>query len=113
MDGPAIRERMHPDVHGNHAQSLAEAPVAPGSRTQPHRHRKTEEIYYFLSGQGRLQIEDSTWAVKAGDTFMIPPGSWHSVHNVGRENLVFLYCCSPAHAHAETELQSSNHGSLK
>ncbi len=101
---------MHPDIHGNRTQSLAEAIVAPGSRTLPHRHRKTEEIYYFLSGRGRLQIEEATCAVTAGDTFLIPPGSWHSVRNEGRENLVFLCCCSPAYAHADTERRTSNTG---
>ena len=38
-DGSALRELMHPDVHGNRAQSLAEAVVAAGARTLPHRPR--------------------------------------------------------------------------
>ena len=34
-DGSAIRELMHPDVHGNRAQSLAEAVVAAGAPVDP------------------------------------------------------------------------------
>lgn len=106
-DGSAIRERMHPEVHGNRSQSLAEATVAPGSSTTPHRHRQTEKIYYFLSGRGRLQFNAESRTVKAGDTVLIPPGNWHSVRNEGHGDLVFLCCCSPTYAHADTELKSS------
>ena len=38
-DGSQIRELMHPAVHGNAAQSLAEARIDPGRRTALHRHR--------------------------------------------------------------------------
>jgi hypothetical protein len=33
-DGSEIRELMHPGVHGNRAQSLAEATIGPGA--EPH-----------------------------------------------------------------------------
>ena len=109
-DGSTIRERMHPDTHGNRAQSLAEATVAPGGRTRRHRHRQAEEIYHFLKGSGTLQIGGEIQPVTAGDTALIPPGRWHSVANEGRGDLVFLCCCSPAYAHADTELQTPNEG---
>ena len=32
LDGSLIRELMHPDVHGNWFQSLAEATIRPGHR---------------------------------------------------------------------------------
>ena len=35
-DGSEIRELMHPTVHGNRQQSLAEATVAPGAQTALH-----------------------------------------------------------------------------
>ena len=109
-DGSVIRELMHPDVHGNRAQSLAEATVKPGLATRPHRHPKTEEIYHFLRGCGKLQIDDDIREVRTGDTVLIPPGHWHCVTNHGKDDLVFLCCCSPAYAHADTELQTSSHG---
>ncbi len=109
-DGSTIRELMHPDLHGNRAQSLAEAIVAPGARTRRHRHLTSEEIYHFLRGCGTLQIEDTSLSVKAGDTALIPSGRWHRVINAGAEDLVFLCCCSPAYAHADTELGTPSHG---
>jgi hypothetical protein len=49
-DGSEIRELMHPAVHGNRLQSLAEATVHPGQRTHLHRHARTEELYHVTSG---------------------------------------------------------------
>ena len=109
-DGSTIRELMHPDVHGNRAQSLAEATVAPGGRTRRHRHRRAEEIYHFLRGCGQLQIDGENAPVTAGDTVLIPTGSWHRVRNTGQDDLVFLCCCSPAYVHEDTDLMISNHG---
>ena len=43
-DGSQIRELMHPDHHGNRAQSLAEAVVFPAQETLLHKHLRTEEL---------------------------------------------------------------------
>ena len=46
-DGSVIRELMHPAVHGNQLQSLAEATVQPGQRTQLHRHLRVRFYFYY------------------------------------------------------------------
>src|SRR5215207_2750602 len=46
-DGSYIRELMHPAVHGNRNQSVAEATVPARGRTALHLHRATEEIYHI------------------------------------------------------------------
>jgi len=104
LDGSLIRELMHPDVHDNRSQSLAEATIRPGQTTQRHRHGRTEEIYYILAGEGLLVVDDEKQAVRVGDAVLIAPGAWHRVTNTGRENLVLLCCCSPAYRHDDTEL---------
>lgn len=55
-DGSEIRELMHPDSHGNAAQSLAEAVVAPGATTHLHRHAQTEELYHITRGRGEMRL---------------------------------------------------------
>ena len=105
LDGSLIRELMHPDVHGNRAQSLAEATVRAGQTTHIHRHGQAEEIYYILSGEGVMMVDKEKQAVRAGDAIHIPPGTWHAIANTGRVHLVFLCCCSPAYRHGDTELQ--------
>lgn len=103
-DGSIIRELMHPLVQGNQAQSLAEATLPPGGRTLRHRHRLTEELYHFTAGQGVMILGEERFAVAAGDTVAIPPGTAHGLENPGPQPLVLLCACTPAYAHDDTEL---------
>ncbi len=103
-DGSEIRELMHPAIHGNAKQSLAEATVQPGRTTLLHRHRATEELYYIVEGEGAMQLGDDRFGVSAGDTVCIPPGTAHCIENTGSGALRILCACSPAYAHENTQL---------
>jgi mannose-6-phosphate isomerase-like protein (cupin superfamily) len=103
-DGSEIRELL---AHRNSViqlQSLAEARLPPGASTTPHYHVRTEEIYYILSGQGRMQIGAETQEVGVGDAIAIPPGARHQITNTGADVLKFLCCCAPAYEHDDTIL---------
>jgi mannose-6-phosphate isomerase-like protein (cupin superfamily) len=103
-DGSEIRELL---AHRNSCirnQSLAEARLAPGQQTTPHYHKRTEEIYYILSGQGLMQLGDIQRPVVAGDAIAIPPGQVHTITNTGGETLTFLCCCAPGYEHGDTVL---------
>lgn len=102
-DGSEIRELMHPAVHGNRNQSLAEATLAAGGRTQLHRHRLSEEIYHVVAGRGRMILGGERFDIAPGDTVLIPPGTPHALE-AGAETLKVLCCCSPAYSHDDTEL---------
>jgi len=103
-DDSEIREMMHPDVHGNERQSLAEARVQPGDETRLHVHYRTEELYHVTRGTGRMTLGDRQFEIGAGDTVAISPGTPHCVRNIGPGPLVILCCCSPAYRDADTEL---------
>jgi mannose-6-phosphate isomerase-like protein (cupin superfamily) len=103
-DGSLVREMMHPGVHENRNQSLAEAVVAPGARTLRHRHRAAEELYHVTRGTGRLTLGREQLDLAPGDTVCISPGVAHCVENTGAEPLHILCCCAPAYSHADTEL---------
>ncbi|MBE7421958.1 MAG: cupin domain-containing protein [Zoogloeaceae bacterium] len=103
-DGSEIRELMHPAVHGNRAQSLAEAVVPAGAHTRLHRHRETEELYHVTAGEGVLTLGEERIKVSPGDTALIPPGMPHRIESFGPGPLRFLCCCSPAYRHEDTEL---------
>lgn len=102
LDGSLVRELMHPGNKGQ--QSLAEAIVSPGSRTVPHRHHRSEEIYHFLSGNGIMELGDRRFRVTAGDTVRIAPGTPHALLNDGESELRLLCCCAPPYSHDDTEL---------
>ena len=102
-DGSEIRELARPPASAQN-QSLAEATVPPGSETTEHFHRTSEEIYYFLSGSGRMRLGDEVSAVQAGDVVVITPGARHKLWNPGDEPLVLLCCCAPPYTDGDTVL---------
>lgn len=103
-DGSEIRELMHPAVHANAGQSLAEARIAPGDRTRLHRHHQSAEIYHVTAGMGEMVRGETTFPIQPGDTIAIAPGVPHDVRNPGPEPLVILCACVPPYSHADTEL---------
>jgi mannose-6-phosphate isomerase-like protein (cupin superfamily) len=106
-DGSEIRELMHPGRHPVRNQSLAEAVVQLGERTQLHRHAMSEELYYVTAGSGEMTLGDVRFNIEAGDTVLIPPGTPHCVEAKSTVPLRILCCCSPAYSHDDTEILSS------
>ena len=95
---------MHPDVHGNCNQSLAEAVIRPGCTTRMHKHPCSEELYYILSGSGCMTLGMEVFTVTVGDTICIAPGQGHKIENTEKQDLVVLCCCAPPYAHSDTVL---------
>ena len=101
-DGSQIRELL---AHRNSVirnQSLAEATIAVGCATQEHYHPKSEEIYYILSGTGRMKLDGELRDVVPLDAIAIPPGARHKIWNTGDIPLVLLCCCAPAYENDDT-----------
>jgi mannose-6-phosphate isomerase-like protein (cupin superfamily) len=103
-DGSAIRELAGPSWTPARAQSLAEATVAPGAATAEHYHPRSEELYYFVAGEGRMRLGEDEATVAAGDCVVIPPGTVHKLFNDDDGPLVLLCCCAPAYADDDTVL---------
>lgn len=101
-DGSTIRELMHPKVHANSNQSLAEATVPAGIQTELHLHKKSEEIYHITQGEGVMSLGENQFQVSVGDTICIPPNTPHQISNTGNNDLVILCACSPAYSHEDT-----------
>ncbi len=66
--------------------------MAPGEAPPLHKHDDTEQIFYVLSGQGRLEIgeETQTFLVAPGDVVRIPPATLHRIHCLGDRPLRYL-----------------------
>jgi mannose-6-phosphate isomerase-like protein (cupin superfamily) len=101
-DGSSIREAAGPVSLPTANQSLAEATVPPGTSTDEHYHRVTEEIYYFVAGAGRIRVEGEERLVRPGDCVVLPPGARHKLFNDADEPLVLLCSCAPAYSDADT-----------
>ena len=49
--------------------------ISQDSRT--HYHKRLTEVYYFLSGEGHMELNGKLHPVKPGDAVMIRPGTRH------------------------------------
>ena len=95
-DGTVLRELLHPEKSDlNLRYSLAHAVVKPGLESQPH-YMKTSEVYYILEGEGIMNIEGESSAVKGGQAIYIPPHAVQSIKNTGATDLKFLCIVDPA-----------------
>ena len=103
-DGSSIRELAGLPSGNAGNQSLAEAVVPPAGATIAHLHRRSEEIYLFTGGTGRMRLGDEEWPVRPGDCVVIPPNVAHKLWADEHEPLVLLCCCAPPYSHADTVL---------
>ena len=53
--------------------------------------RDADEIYYVVSGKGKLVLGDEEFTVSKGMTIFIPANVHHQSFNPGDEDLVYVY----------------------
>ena len=55
-----------------------------------HVHENETELFYFVSGTGRVQDDENFFDVTAGDAMSTSSGHGHGVQNTGSEDLVIV-----------------------
>ena len=78
--------------------SLAEEVLPVGASVSRHHHTETEEIYYILSGVGRMTVGGEARDVSEGDAIFIPRGAIHTLENTGEAPIKLLLVCGPAYS---------------
>jgi mannose-6-phosphate isomerase-like protein (cupin superfamily) len=99
-DGSQIRSILDCTNAPVRNQSLAEASLARGASTEHHYHKKSEELYFLLEGEGIMEIDGEEHPVAPGDAILIAPGAWHQI--TASTALRFLCCCAPPYSHDDT-----------
>jgi len=61
--------------------TLSKTTLKPKQCTNGHSHDDLEEIYFFMKGSGRMQLDEEIFEVKKGDIVLIPSGKFHKVYN--------------------------------
>jgi mannose-6-phosphate isomerase-like protein (cupin superfamily) len=103
-DATQLRELLHPDKADLKINySLAHAVVEPGQTSLRHRLR-TSEVYYILSGEGLMHIDDETASVGPGQAIYIPPHAVQCIYNSGSAELSFLCIVDPAWRQEDEEV---------
>ena len=58
--------------------------------TSGHKHEGQEEVYYFIEGTGKMELDDEMIKVEPGDVVLIEDGVFHRVHAGMHEELYFV-----------------------
>jgi mannose-6-phosphate isomerase-like protein (cupin superfamily) len=66
--------------------------LKPGMSTRGHAHAGQEEVYYFISGTGIMELDDKKFNVQVGDVVLIEDGVFHRVHNSSKTNPLYFVC---------------------
>ena len=69
---------------------LSSTDLKPTKSTSGHKHKGQEEVYFFIDGEGEMQIDDSRFPVKKNDIICIEDGEFHKVFNTGDYGLYFV-----------------------
>ena len=59
--------------------------MQPNKSTSGHKHEGQEEVYYFIEGTGRMEIDNNWFPVNPGDVVLIQDGVFHRVHSASEE----------------------------
>ena len=69
---------------------LSSTALKPRQSTRGHSHPGQEEVYYFVSGVGDMELGEKRFSVQGGDVVLIPDGVFHRVHNTSANELYFV-----------------------
>ena len=74
---------------------LATDEIRPHNGSDPHKHDDKEEVFFFLSGKGRVRVDSEEIRVEPGYCVFCPMGSVHEVINDTDDNLRFIAVVAP------------------
>ena len=72
--------------------TLSKTVLHPWQETSGHSHPGLEEVYFFQSGTGRMQLDDEFINVTVGDIVLIPEGAFHKVYNDNQTDDLTFVC---------------------
>ena len=71
---------------------LSSTQLRKGQSTRGHSHPGQEEVYFFVSGEGEMELGEERFPVKANDVVLIPDGVFHRVHNMTALSDLYFVC---------------------
>jgi oxalate decarboxylase/phosphoglucose isomerase-like protein (cupin superfamily) len=101
FDWGVIKPLVATDNTDDPAVSMMHVVLLPGQGHERHNHPDSDEILYFLSGEGDQMVDDGEpFTVRPGQAVFIPKGAFHSTINRGWEPMAILAIYAPAGAEA-------------
>tara|TARA_X000000368_G_scaffold389421_1_gene351785 strand:- start:245 stop:1024 length:780 start_codon:yes stop_codon:yes gene_type:complete len=69
---------------------IKEININPGNKLSLQKHKYRSEYWQFISGKGKVFLEDSVINLKAGENIFIPKNSLHRLENYTKTNLKII-----------------------
>ena len=70
-----------------------------GMSTSGHKHEGQEEVYQFIYGTGKMELDGDKFTVAPGDIVLVKDGVFHRVYNDGACDLYFVCVFEGARTH--------------
>ena len=71
---------------------LSSTLLEPNMSTSGHFHNGQEEVYFFVSGEGEMELNDDRFKVGPGDVVNIEDGVFHRVFNTQSNQQLYFVC---------------------
>lgn len=68
---------------------------APKAYAAMHMHEQSEEVFYFLDGEGVFMMGNTKHRIRKGSVIYVEPKQWHGIFNTGFTDLVFVVTATP------------------
>lgn len=76
--------------------AVIEERMPAGSKDHVHKHARSTQLFYVLSGELQVVIEGKTFTAKAGQSLHVARGEAHNLQNVSSADAVYLSIATPA-----------------
>lgn len=90
-----IRHLVTPENMGSQYLWLGTSSVDPGFTSNAHAHEDQEEVFYCVSGKGRIKVDDEEAPLAPGVVIYVPPKGVHQLINDGDEILKVVSAVAP------------------
>ena len=71
--------------------------ISPNKSITPHYHNKGDELYFIITGNGVMRIDDYEFEVSSGDFFNVPAKAVHQLSNTSGDDMLAVFACDPKH----------------
>jgi mannose-6-phosphate isomerase-like protein (cupin superfamily) len=76
--------------------------IAPGSEIGTETHNDTDQVLYFVEGEGKAVLDGEEKSVKKDDVVLVHAGTEHNFINTGKNDLKIITSYSPPHHPEDT-----------
>jgi mannose-6-phosphate isomerase-like protein (cupin superfamily) len=93
--GALSKPLVHPTTANSLQLDYRISCYAPKAYVKVHAHKRQEQVYHVLEGEGLMEIAGARRVVRKHDFVFLPPGVEHGIANTGVSNLVFIVATAP------------------